>query len=169
MIANPRDFEPADQVEQPLHVLARQAAGRLIEHQHAASNGNRPGHLHQLLFGDRKASDRQVQAEYPPAPPPPSPRRLFRAVGRGSDKRAKSRLHAEHDIFRHRQMRRQRQFLIDHRHAKPPALQRAAEGRRAGRPVPSSRHPADARPTVPSSTCFCPRHFPRPGPGLHRS
>ena len=50
-------LEPPDQLEQRLHVAVRQAARRLVEHQHARAGGQRPADFDQLLFGRREIAD----------------------------------------------------------------------------------------------------------------
>ena len=59
------------------------------------------------------------------------------------------RLQAEHDVLHDREVRRQRQLLVDHGHAGPPRLQRTRRRGRARRPEPSCPRP---RPSAPERT-----------------
>ena len=58
-------LEPADQLEQFLHVAVREAARRLVEHEHAAAERQRARDLDQLLRRGRQPTDRRVEREYP--------------------------------------------------------------------------------------------------------
>ena len=56
-------LEPRDQREQALGVAAAERAGRLVEHEHAATDGDGPRDLDELLIGDGKIARPGVRAE----------------------------------------------------------------------------------------------------------
>ena len=56
-MARPLALQPADQGEEVRDVFAGQAAGRLVEHEHAALDGHGAGDLDHLLLGQRKLAD----------------------------------------------------------------------------------------------------------------
>ena len=100
------------------------------------------------------------------ASPAPRPRARRTSPQRTSGPRR--RLHAEQDVLHHRQVRRERQLLVDHRHAGPAGVERVAQARRAGRRATSARRRAGARRTAPSSACSCRRRFRRRARALRR-
>ena len=79
---------------------------------------------------------------------PATSRRDRRACALRSNEAEARRLHAEHDVLHDREVRRERELLVDHRHAGAARLQRARAARRARRRascVPASGASAPAR------------------------
>ena len=118
-------LEAADQFEQAPHVVAAEAARRLVEDQHAAADGERARDLDELLRRRRERADQRVWSDIvaPQFLECGSRGRsdavaLHDAEARGFD--------AEHDVLHHAQVRRQRQLLVDHRHAGAARLDRLA-------------------------------------------
>ena len=139
-------LEPPDQREQPRHVLARQAAGRLV-HQHdrrpappsrgristtcRAAMGSVPTTAIGRQLGVREALEQAGRL----------------AAHRGAiEPAAAGRLEPHQDVLGHRQVRAERELLVDQRDAGVARGQRRR--RRVGRAVrrASSRRPAPARP-----------------------
>ena len=132
--------ETAHQREQPPHVLPVQAAGGLVEHEHAAAHRERARDLHELLGRWSQPADHRARIDlvvlqtrerrfrpraHPGPPDEPQPRRL----------------QSQYDVVHHREVRRQRELLVDHREARAPRLQWVA--RAVGRAV--QRHGALVR------------------------
>ena len=58
-----RTLELFDHAKQVLDVVLRERAGRLVEHDHLGVDHQRPGNLDELLIGDRKLADRDVERQ----------------------------------------------------------------------------------------------------------
>jgi len=121
----PAVLEAANQTEQALDILPGQRAGGLVQDQRAASDGQRPGDLHQLLGGDAQPPGRHVGADLgmlqfreglDGAPPDFAP----------MDPARGGRLHPQHDVLFHRQVGCEGQLLVDHGHAGPARVEGVA-------------------------------------------
>ena len=107
------------------HVLARQAARRLVEHEHAAADRHRPGDLHHLPVGDRQPRHDRIGRNV--GPTQLAERRPCRLAARGrADESGQRRLDAEQDVVGDGEMRGEGELLMDHRHTGGPRV--------AGRP-----------------------------------
>ena len=100
-------LEPADEVEQALDVGPGEAAGGLVEDEHAAPDGDGPADFDELLLGDRQTPHRRVRRDVRPA------ERRQRVARRPADLRPvhegpERRLHAEQDVLHHGQVRDER-------------------------------------------------------------
>ena len=118
-------LEPADERKKFFNVLGRERTRRLVQHQHAAVERHGAGDLHQLLLRDGEAAHLRFGRDVREAD--------FRQRGGGATfhlrpvhQRPARRLDAEQNIFHHGQMRREREFLINHRHAGLARVERIA-------------------------------------------
>ena len=115
-------LEPANQLEQLLYVVVREAARRLVEHEHAATECQRARDFHELLRRRRQLADRRVEGNIRvPELLERRPRRAADRIAVNDAERAQHPLprglDAERDVVHHAQVRRERQLLINHRHA----------------------------------------------------
>ncbi len=106
-------LQPANQPEQPLHVVVRQAARRFVEHDDARAAGDGAADLDQLLRRGREGGDHGVGPDLG-VPELLQRRRGTLPHGPPLDQTVVRRLGAEGDVLHHAQVRRQRQFLVDH-------------------------------------------------------
>ena len=112
----------------------RQAARRLVEHEHAASARERTRDLDELLRGGREVGGDGIRGDVG-VPElgerglggPPHPLAIDDA------QRTARRLDAERDVLHDAQMRRERGFLMNHRHAGLSRRKRIRAARTAGR------------------------------------
>ena len=125
-------FQAGNQREQPLDVAAAQRAGRLVEHQHAAADGNRSRNFHELLIGHRQIAGQPIRRDVGASE--------FReragrnpVHGRALNDAEARRFHAEENVVGHAQVGRERQLLVNHRDAGAPGSHRVARG--VGLPV----------------------------------
>ncbi len=131
-------LEARDELEQLLHVGTREAAGRLVQHQHAATGHQRASNLDKLLRGRRQLAGAGLDGKF----------RMSELVEGGPCGAADTiavdeaectqhirpwRLGAKRDVVHHAQVRRQRELLIDHRHPGVSRVARTTRGvRRSG-------------------------------------
>ena len=117
--------EPFDDLEQPLGIAFGQRAGRLVEDDHPRVRDESPGHLDQLLGAHAQVAHLRFGPDI----------RMFQkregfgdqpSVFAGLDQSGLDALLAEHDVGFDGEVRRQRQLLIDHRHAACPGIARPA-------------------------------------------
>ena len=118
-------FQAAHQREQPRDVVAPEAARRLVEHEDAAARRKGARDLHELLRGDGERLDARSGVDL-----------VVTELGQRAGRRvahprpveqAESRgLHPEQDVFHHRQVRSERELLINRRDAGAARLERAA-------------------------------------------
>ena len=135
-------MQPADEGEQALDVRVRQAAGRLVQHDDARAARQRPRDLDELLRGGRadprpayRADVRMAElAERVDCRLPHRPASAIRPTA--------NRLQSQTDVLHDRQVRRERQLLMNHRDAGPARFERIA--RRIRRAV--QRHRSGVRP-----------------------
>ncbi len=136
-----------DHAEQVLSIDLCEAAGRLVHDEHARFADERAGDLDELLLGDGERPDRCVEWHLRLA------NFLQRALGQAAalavvDPTKRRRLAAKQDVFLHRQIGREVELLINHRHAAVARVQRiawlkrlAVEREAAGiRPVRAAEH-----------------------------
>ncbi len=117
-------LEPADQIEQLPHVAVREAARRLVEHEHAAAECQGARDFHELLRRRREFSDRRVERNVRvPELIEGRACRSAHGVAVNNAERAEAppprRLDTERNVVHHAQVRRERQVLINHGHAGP--------------------------------------------------
>jgi hypothetical protein len=122
-VASP--FELADECEEPLRVGARQAAGRLVEHEDATSDGQRARDFHELLAGGRQRAGGRIDRDFRMSQRRQHARRGVAHL-RAPDQAQARGLHAQHDVLGNGQVRRERQLLVDHRDAGAARVERAA-------------------------------------------
>ena len=97
--------------EQTLDLAAAQRGGRLVEHQHGRIMGKRLGDFDELALGKRQQADRDVGGHLHADP---GERRPRCGPHRGDVEQADAtRLVAQCDILRHRQVWKQAQLLVD--------------------------------------------------------
>jgi len=105
-----------DHVEEPLRLGPRQRTGRLVHHDHARLECQRPRHFYQLPRPRRQGADDGVGQKVRLLEP--SERGVHALAGCPAiDDAPARRFAAQQDVLFDRQMRRERQFLIDHRDA----------------------------------------------------
>ncbi|MNT05926.1 hypothetical protein D3C72_1405720 [compost metagenome] len=118
----------ADQGEQAVGLAGGQRRGGLVHHQDAGLEMHRARNLDQLALCDRQRVHRRVRREVRPEP---CQRGFARAGHRGAvDQPVAVQMPAEVDVLGHAQVRRQAQFLVDHRDAMLACRGRAAESDR---------------------------------------
>ncbi len=112
-----------DEREEPARVGLRQAARRFVEHEYSAADGEGAADFNQLLRGGGERGHRRVDRDLGMA-------QSRQDVGRGAphvraaNQAETRRLHAEQDVLGHRQMRRERELLVDHRDARAAGVER---------------------------------------------
>ena len=114
--ADAATLEFAHDPEQPLRLALRQSRGGLIHDDQPRLHRQRTRDLDHLLLGDGQIADelvrRQIEAE-------PAAEFLGRTARGGPiDERPRHRLAAQEDVLRHRQRRKQAEFLVDRDDAK---------------------------------------------------
>ena len=166
-------LQPADQLEQLPHVVVREAARRLVEHEHAAAECQRSRDFHELLRRRRQLADRRVDGNI----------RVAELIERRT-RRAADRV-AIHDAERARARpaapaRRQarccpsrsgaaRATAPDKSSPRPPCAPRAGlAARTARRSASSFPHLARWRRQESTSACSCPRRSARRARTLRR-
>ncbi|SAL88727.1 hypothetical protein AWB68_08874 [Caballeronia choica] len=116
----------ADQVEEAVGFARRERRGRLVHHEDAGPGMHGPRDLDQLLFGDRQVAHQRMRLE----------RRaealqhfLAAAFHRGAVDEAHraAQLAPGVDVLGHRQVRREAQFLVDHRDAERLGRERSVD------------------------------------------
>ena len=95
----PARFSRREQREELLDVVAAEAARRLVEHEHAAADGERAGDLDELLRGDRQVADDGVGRDVVGARAAPARDARSRPSRPRSHEAAARRLHAEQDVL----------------------------------------------------------------------
>ena len=159
--------EAADQREQPVDVAARQAAGRLVHQHHARPRGDRAADLDHLPRADRQRAHARVGVDLGVAE---LGQHLARAPpgGRAVDEPAAARLLADEDVLGDREVREERQLLVDEG---DPGLARLARRARRVR----ARRRARGGPSRPAAgrrrsraACSCRRRSRRPAPAPRR-
>ena len=133
--------KPADEGEETLDVLARQAARRLVHQHHACVGGDGPTDLHHLPGRNRQTGHAAVRMQLGVVERLEHARRF----GPGGDAVVATRppwLAAEEDVLRDGQVITERQLLMDERHSRQPGLERPI--RLVGRPA--HRHRAGVGP-----------------------
>jgi hypothetical protein len=117
--------QPPNRREKILRIHLREAAGRLVHDQNFRRADQRARNFNHLLFRDGNLIHRRVQRQI----------RVVELSQRFTSARAPGlpiheskprRFAAQQNIFFHRQMRRQIQFLVNHRNAASHCLQRTA-------------------------------------------
>ena len=124
-------LEPANQLEQLLYVVVREAARGLVEHEYAATECQRSRDFHELLRCRRKLADRRVEGNIrvPELPERRTRREPDRAAVNDAERARHPlprRLDAERDVVHDAQVRRERELLINHRHAGLASLTRVS-------------------------------------------
>ena len=102
-------------------VFARQAARRLVKHEHAAADRHRTGDLHHLPVRDRQAGHHGIGGDVGPAQLAERRPRCLAARG-GADESGSRGLDAEQDVVGDGEVRGEGEFLVDHRHAGGPRV-----------------------------------------------
>ncbi len=112
-----------DEREEPARVGLRQAAGRFVEHEDPAADSEGAADFNELLRGGGERGHRRVDRDLRVAQP-------RQDVGRGAphvratNQAQTRRLHAQQDVLGHRQVRRERELLVDHRDARAAGVER---------------------------------------------
>ena len=161
-MACPCCLEPRDQREQLPGVGLSEAARRLVEA--PARGSRRRAHARSRRSAARRpTATRHRRPDRCPAwPSSASAARRRLAHPRSRHETKARRFDAERDVLHHRQMRRERQLLVDHRHAGTARVERVFRTIGARRRASSRRHPAAARRREWPSACSCRRRSRRP-------
>ncbi len=127
-------LEASEQIEQRAHVGVTEAARRLVEDEDAAPHRERPRDFHELLRRRLEIANGGIWRDVGVAELlERRPCRVAHLVP--SYDAAPHGFDAQHDVFHHAEVRRQRQFLVDHRDAGPARVERIARRKRlAGQP-----------------------------------
>ena len=114
----------AHDLEELLGLAGRQRRGGLVHDEDARLGMHGAGDLDHLLFGDGQRADQRRRREGRPE----ALQHAFGAPQHGAavDQPTPARFAVEVDVLRHRQVRRQRQLLVDDGHARGPRLDGAA-------------------------------------------
>src|SRR5437773_4217667 len=115
--------QPLDDGEKIFRVGLRQAAGGLVYDDHLGRTDERARDLDNLLFRDGELIDRRVQLDVVVVKL--SEGLVCERASAGTVQPAEAlRLFPQQNVFRHREMRREDEFLIDHRYAAAPGVRR---------------------------------------------
>jgi hypothetical protein len=117
-------LQPPHQLEEAPHVLAAQAARGLVQDEDPRAGGEGARDLDQLLLGDGEAADDGLGRDVGVSEP--GQHVLGEAAGPVAlHETGARRLRAQHHVLHHREVRRDRELLVDHGHPGLPRLQGA--------------------------------------------
>ncbi len=114
--ADARIAQAADDLEEHLRIGLAQARGRLVHDDDAGPGGERPGHLHELLGADREVADPRAGTDVGMVQ---QAQRFFDLAAHvaAANEAQRRGLGAQEHVFLDREVRREAQFLVDHRHS----------------------------------------------------
>ncbi|MNV49531.1 hypothetical protein D3C71_1414890 [compost metagenome] len=118
----------ANDGEQMHHLAFGQRRGGFVHDQHVRVVGNRLGDLHHLLISDAQFTDQRLRLELDVQPRQQLAGFLVQLIM--IHKAQLCRLTPQPNVFRHRHIRHQVEFLVNHGNPRMQRLQRVAEGHR---------------------------------------